>query len=80
MSDDRELDERIAWLEDAVRRIAGSVSPPITLLPHPGGDEMALSDEVRALIDAGNKMGAIQLYRQETGTGLAEAQRAIEAG
>lgn len=78
--DERELTERIDWLEAAVRRIAGSVSPPISLPPHPyASSDDVLSDEVKALVDSGNVMGAIQRHRQETGAGLAESKRAVES-
>jgi hypothetical protein len=35
--------------------------------------------EVRALIRAGNLIGAIKLYREKTGVGLKEAKDAVEA-
>jgi hypothetical protein len=34
--------------------------------------------EVRSFIKAGNKIGAIKLYREITGVGLAEAKEAVE--
>lgn len=74
-----ELAQRIAWLEASVRRIAGSVQPPVTLPEHPFADPGAVSDEVRTLAAAGQTMAAIQLHRQQTGAGLAEAKRAVEA-
>jgi ribosomal protein L7/L12 len=74
-----DLRERVEWLETAVRRVAGSVSPPVTLPAHPHGERRELSFEVTALLDAGNDMAAIQRYRQETGAGLAEAKDAIDA-
>jgi len=36
--------------------------------------------EVRDLLAAGNKIGAIKLYRELTGLGLAEAKAAVERG
>ena len=36
-----------------------------------------VSDEVRALLAAGDQEGAIARYRQETGAGLAEAAAAL---
>ena len=38
-----------------------------------------LSDEVRQLLQGGNKIGAIKRYREETGVGLREAKEAVEA-
>ena len=36
--------------------------------------------DIRDMIAAGNKIGAIKAYRQRTGTGLAEAKAAVEQG
>ena len=79
MADEREIEERLEWLEAAVRRIAGSVSPSVTLPPHPYADTTELSDAVKQLINAGQTIQAIQVHRQETGAGLAEAKAAIES-
>ena len=38
-----------------------------------------VSAAVMNLVKQGNTLAAIQLYRQETGAGLAEAKQAIEA-
>lgn len=38
-----------------------------------------LNDEIIALLAAGNKIQAIKRFREETGTGLAEAKAAVEA-
>ena len=78
--DERELTERIKWLEASVRRIAGSVSPPVSLPPHPyARPDDDLSDEVKQLVDSGNTMGAVQRHRQETGVSLSEAKQAVDA-
>jgi hypothetical protein len=37
-----------------------------------------LSPEVRRLADAGQKLQAIKVHRDETGAGLAEAKQAVE--
>ncbi|MCB0864715.1 MAG: hypothetical protein KDB58_03280 [Solirubrobacterales bacterium] len=74
-----ELEQRIAWLEASVRRIAGSVSPPVTLPEHPFADPGEISDEVRTLAAAGQTMQAVQLHRQQTGAGLAEAKQAVDS-
>lgn len=78
MQDD-ELKQRIAWVEASVRRIAGSVTPPVELPEHPFADPGEISDDVRTLAAAGQTMEAIQLHRQQTGAGLAEAKSAVEA-
>ncbi len=39
----------------------------------------AQMEQVYALIEAGNKIGAIKLYREMTGLGLAESKEAVEA-
>ena len=36
-------------------------------------------EEVRQLLTSGNKIQAMKRYREETGTGLAEAKEAVEA-
>ena len=40
---------------------------------------ITVSAAVMNLVKQGNTLAAIQLYRQETGAGLAEAKQAIEA-
>jgi len=79
VADEQEIEERLAWVEASVRRIAGSVSPPVTLPAHPSADAAQLSDAVKELITSGKAIQAIQLHRQETGAGLAEAKTAIES-
>jgi hypothetical protein len=44
-----------------------------------GIDPMALSVQVQQLADAGNKIAAIKLYREETGSGLADSKESVEA-
>lgn len=41
--------------------------------------DSAVEEQIRKLLASGNKIGAIKLYREETGTGLAEAKSAMEA-
>jgi hypothetical protein len=38
-----------------------------------------LSEEVKRLADAGDKIGAIKLYREQTGLGLKDAKDAVDA-
>ncbi len=51
----------------------------MTLPPHPFADPGAISDEVRAMVAAGQTMQAMQLHREQTGAGLAEAKDAVES-
>ena len=48
---------------------------PATSAPASPGDQMA---DVREAVFRGEKIQAIRLYRQHTGTGLAEAKSAVE--
>ena len=77
--DQDELEQRLAWVEASVRRVAGSSSPPVTLPPHPFADSGAISDEVRTLAASGNTMRALQLHREQTGASLVEAKDVIES-
>jgi hypothetical protein len=43
-----------------------------------GMDPMVLSVQVQQLADAGSKIAAIKLYREETGVGLAVAKKSVE--
>jgi ribosomal protein L7/L12 len=64
--DDLEL--RIADLERRVALLEGGVrAAPVS------------HDEVALLARQGNMIGAIKLYRQQTGVGLREAKDAVEA-
>jgi len=58
---------------DAVMKQFGLPEPPAS---RPG----ALSPQVIALVEAGRKIDAIKLYRQETGEGLKQAKAAVELG
>jgi len=42
-------------------------------------DDSGLGSESRGLADSGRKIEAIKAYREQTGAGLAEAKRAVEA-
>lgn len=45
-------------------------------IPETGQDTLAA--EIRSLLDDGQKIAAIKLYRERTGFGLAEAKAAVE--
>ena len=49
------------------------------ILNHLGLEFQPFSDEVCRAVDSGNKILAIKLYREETGLGLAQAKKDVEA-
>jgi ribosomal protein L7/L12 len=59
------------------------VHPSIGQCPHCGApvDQPStdLEHQVRSLLDQGRKIAAVKLYREQTGVGLAEAKKAVEA-
>ena len=67
------------------------VPPSATSCPHcrgplpgqPAGAESSamndLEEQIRSLLERGQKIEAIKRYREETGVGLAEAKEAVEA-
>jgi ribosomal protein L7/L12 len=69
--------ERLGQLEQLVQylyeKTGVSMPDPQTLA------RTQVSDRVRQLLAAGNKMGAIKAYRDETNVDLATASRTIEA-
>ena len=74
---ERELYQRIARLEYLVQNLYAhnGISAPTESAIESGG---ALSPEVQQEMAAGNTIGAIKRYREETGVGLAEAKAAID--
>jgi ribosomal protein L7/L12 len=59
------------------------VDPSIGQCPHcgaPMGSPSAdLEQQVRSLLDQGQKIAAVKLYKDQTGMGLAEAKKAVES-
>jgi len=59
------------------------VHPSIGQCPHCGAPmdkpNADLEQQVRALLDDGQKIAAVKLYKDQTGVGLAEAKAAVEA-
>jgi len=59
------------------------VHPSIGQCPHCGASvDKPIADlehQVRALLDDGQKIAAVKLYKDQTGVGLAEAKAAVEA-
>jgi hypothetical protein len=69
--------ERLGQLEQLVRYLYEKTGVP---MPDPRTlARTQVSDRVRQLLAAGNKMGAIKAYRDETNVDLATASRTIEA-
>jgi ribosomal protein L7/L12 len=64
----------LAEAKAAVEAMQAGKSPPP--MPELGGD---LESELLRLFGQGQKIQAIKLYREQTGMGLAEAKRAVEA-
>jgi ribosomal protein L7/L12 len=62
---------RLARLEKRVAELAVHTGMPAPAAP----DGM---DDVLALVESGQKIAAIKLYREKTGVGLAEAKGAVE--
>lgn len=72
------LEPRPADARGAAGEPAGGIDPVASALGEfESGD--AGDDPIAALLERGEKIAAIKLYRQQTGAGLAEAKRAIEA-
>ena len=73
-------DAELARLEDRLRRVEDKLD---RILEHLGlqkpAEEEDWMSEVRSLLADNLKIAAIKLYRERTGTGLAEAKRAVEA-
>jgi ribosomal protein L7/L12 len=79
MAADRELLEvkqRLALLETRLEQLFEHLD----LKPRdPGGsDDPAADPEIQDLLAKGNQAQAVKRYRELTGVGIAEAQRAIE--
>jgi len=68
------LQARVAKLERTVAFLLEKLE--ITYEDKP---DNRVSAAVRALLDKGNKIGAIQQYREETGAGLLEAKQLIDS-
>ena len=67
------LENRIRVLENIVKDICERTGTPFTL------DRPDLPDEVRALIEGGNRIEAVKRYVELTGADLREASRIVAA-
>ena len=63
----RELEEKLQFLYDRLNM--NYVDP---------GSDSTLSPQIQEALRRGNKIEAIKIYRELTGTGLAEAKQAID--
>ena len=71
-----QLQVRVAELErkiDHILRFANDV-PPVP------AKDLSLSPQVQELMTAGNLIGAIKAYREETGVDLATAKAMVQGG
>ena len=75
MTDPADLTRRLIELERRVDLLFEHLQLDAPRLSRPAG---VLSADVRALIDRGDKLGAIALVREQTGMGLSEARRTVE--
>jgi ribosomal protein L7/L12 len=76
---DEESNRRLNRLVEQVGELERRVS---FLFGHFGvayADTKPEPDEIERMVIAGNKMGAINLYKTRHGTSLADAKRAVEA-
>jgi ribosomal protein L7/L12 len=70
-----ELQQRLALVESRLEQLFEHLD----LQPRDGGDADATQDpEIQDLLVKGNEAQAVKRYRELTGAGIAEAQRAIE--
>jgi ribosomal protein L7/L12 len=76
-SDDRDIYERLGTLEQLVRHLYEKTGVPMPDLQALARHEV--SDNVRQLLAAGNKIAAIKAYRDEMNVDLASATRVVEA-
>ncbi|MFY9917367.1 MAG: hypothetical protein WAL26_03090 [Mycobacterium sp.] len=76
-SNDRDIYERLGALEQLVRHLYERTGVPMPDLQALARTEV--SDNVRQLVAAGNKIGAIKAYRDEANVDLPTATRTIES-
>jgi ribosomal protein L7/L12 len=76
-SNDSDIYDRLHALELLVKHLYKQTGVPIPDLAALATTEV--SDHVRQLVAAGNKMGAMKAYREETGVDLRTANQVIES-
>jgi ribosomal protein L7/L12 len=68
-----------SWIEQAVPSELPSQEPKSNSRDRVARKPDSLEGQIRSLMQAGRKIEAIKIYRQETGSGLKEAKDAVEA-
>ena len=68
-----------SWMEQAVPSAFAGQEPRTTSDEQPPQQPDSLEGQILLLMQAGKKIEAIKVYRQETGVGLKEAKDAVEA-
>lgn len=74
---ERDIYQRLGALEQLVRHLYEQTRVPMPDLQALARTEV--SDNVRNLVAAGNKIGAVKAYRDETGCDLATATRMVDS-
>jgi ribosomal protein L7/L12 len=68
--------ERLSGLRDRIARVVRAVLPQMS--GEPSGLAPEVEQEVRRLVDSGQKIVAIKLVRERTGLGLKEAKGLVD--
>lgn len=76
-SNDSDIYDRLRALDQLVKHLYKQTGIPLPDLQALATTEV--SDHVRQLVAAGNKMGAMKAYRDETGVDLRTANQVIES-
>ena len=76
-SNDSDIYDRLRALEQLVKHLYKQTGVPMPDLAALATTEV--SDHVRQLVAAGDKMGAMKAYRDETNVDLATANKVIES-
>ncbi len=75
MTDEADLTRRLIELERRMDLLFDHLHLDASNLARQAG---AVGSDVRALLDRGDKLGAITLVREQTGMGPSEAKRTVE--
>jgi ribosomal protein L7/L12 len=81
MPDERqllEIKQRLALVEARLEQLFQHVNIAPQEAPRPGEFDPNEDPEIQDLLAKGNKVQAVKRYRELTGAGIAEAQKAIE--
>lgn len=78
-SDIEELKERLELVEARLEQLFQHLNIAPQEAPQPGELDPNEDPEIQDLIAKGNQAQAVKRYRELTGAGIAEAQKAIDA-